>query len=91
MISAITKEKISAGDVITIDKANGHITRLGRSFSRSKDYDAVSNDVLFLYEYDGRSALCNVPKASCNSARRWFTQYYSIQPLLCRCLSMMWM
>ena len=45
MINAITKEKISAGDVITIDKANGKITRLGRSFSRSKDYDAVSNDV----------------------------------------------
>lgn len=45
MINAITKEKISSGDVITIDKANGKITRLGRSFSRSKDYDAVSNDV----------------------------------------------
>ena len=45
MINSITKEKISAGDVITIDKANGHISRLGRSFSRSKDYDAVSNDV----------------------------------------------
>ena len=45
MINAIAKEKISAGDVITIDKANGKITRLGRSFSRSKDYDAVSGDV----------------------------------------------
>ena len=45
MINSITKEKISAGDVITIDKANGHISRLGRSFSRSKDYDAISSDV----------------------------------------------
>lgn len=45
MINSITKEKVSAGDVITIDKANGRITRLGRSFSRSKDYDAVSSDV----------------------------------------------
>ena len=45
MINAIAKEKISAGDVITIDKANGKITRLGRSFSRSKDFDAVSGDV----------------------------------------------
>ena len=45
MINSLTKEKISAGDVITIDKANGRITRLGRSFSRSKDYDAVSTDV----------------------------------------------
>ena len=49
MINSITKEKISAGDVITIDKANGHISRLGRSFSRSKDYDAISSDV-FLKE-----------------------------------------
>ncbi|KAK8829758.1 hypothetical protein WA577_001152 [Blastocystis sp. JDR] len=48
MINAITKEKISAGDVITIDKANGKITRLGRSFSRSKDYDAVSNDTKYV-------------------------------------------
>ena len=47
MINSITKEKISAGDVITIDKANGHISRLGRSFSRSKDYDAISSDVLY--------------------------------------------
>ena len=45
MINSLTKEKISAGDVITIDKANGRITRLGRYFSRSKDYDAVSTDV----------------------------------------------
>ena len=45
MINAIAKEKISAGDVITIDKANGKITRLGRSFSRSKDFDAVRGDV----------------------------------------------
>ena len=70
MISAITKEKISAGDVITIDKANGHITRLGRSFSRSKDYDAVSNDVLFFYVSDCRSALYSVLKESCNNARK---------------------
>ena len=49
MINAITEEKISAGDVITIDKANGHISRLGRSFSRSKDYDAISNDVASLF------------------------------------------
>ena len=35
----------SAPSVDDIDKANGKITRLGRSFSRSKDYDAVSSDV----------------------------------------------
>ena len=55
MINAISKEKISSGDVITIDKANGKITRLGRSFSRSKDYDAVSSDVFpFFSLYTGK-------------------------------------
>ena len=41
MIEALTKEKVAAGDVITIDKASGRITRLGRSFSRSRDFDAM--------------------------------------------------
>merc|ERR1719421_1395738 len=34
-------EKISAGDVITIDKSTGKISLLGRSFARSRDYDAM--------------------------------------------------
>eukprot|EP00954_Amorphochlora_amoebiformis_P023024 1357417-Amorphochlora_amoeboformis.AAC.2 len=41
MIEALSKEKITAGDVITIDKASGRITKLGRSFTRSHDYDAM--------------------------------------------------
>ena len=41
MIEALTKTKVSAGDVIAIDKASGKITRLGRSFARSRDYDAM--------------------------------------------------
>lgn len=41
MVEALSKEKISAGDVITIDKASGKIGRLGRSFSRATDYDAM--------------------------------------------------
>mmetsp|Transcript_17741 Transcript_17741/g.24928 ORF Transcript_17741/g.24928 Transcript_17741/m.24928 type:complete len:465 (+) Transcript_17741:109-1503(+) len=41
MIDAITKEKISSGDVIAIDKASGKISKLGRSFARSHDYDAM--------------------------------------------------
>jgi len=41
MIEALTAEKVSAGDVITIDKATGKITKLGRSFTRSRDYDAM--------------------------------------------------
>lgn len=32
-------------DVITIDKASGKITKLGRSFSRARDYDAMGPDV----------------------------------------------
>lgn len=41
MIDALQKEKVSAGDVITIDKASGKVTKLGRSFTRSRDYDAM--------------------------------------------------
>ena len=40
MIEAISKEKIISGDVITIDKASGRISKVGRSFSRAADYDA---------------------------------------------------
>lgn len=42
MMEALTKEKVAAGDIITIDKATGRVTKLGRSFSRSRDYDATS-------------------------------------------------
>ena len=41
MIDSLTKEKCQAGDVITIDKATGRIAVLGRSFTRSRDYDAM--------------------------------------------------
>ena len=41
MIESITKEKIQVGDVITIDKASGRISRLGRSFARASDFDAM--------------------------------------------------
>ena len=45
MIDALTKEKVLAGDVIVIDKTSGKITKLGRSFARSRDYDAMGADV----------------------------------------------
>jgi RuvB-like protein 2 len=48
MIDSLTKEKVSAGDVITIDKASGKITKLGRSFSRSRDYDAMGAQTRFV-------------------------------------------
>jgi RuvB-like protein 2 len=42
------KEKVTAGDVVTIDKATGRVTKLGRSFARSKDYDAMGPAVRFV-------------------------------------------
>ena len=44
MIESIMKEKVIAGDVITIDKASGKITKLGRSFTRARDYDATGRE-----------------------------------------------
>ncbi|KAI0982840.1 hypothetical protein GJ496_008247 [Pomphorhynchus laevis] len=53
MIDAVLKEKISAGDIITIDKANGRISKIGRSFTRSKDYDATGPQMRFIQTPDG--------------------------------------
>ena len=41
MITALQKQNVQAGDVIAIDKSSGKITKLGRSFARSRDYDAM--------------------------------------------------
>jgi RuvB-like protein 2 len=41
MIESLTKEGVTAGDVVSIDKASGRIMKLGRSFTRSRDYDAT--------------------------------------------------
>merc|ERR1719313_3057419 len=41
MIECLQSEKVTSGDVITIDKATGKISKLGRSFTRSRDYDAM--------------------------------------------------
>lgn len=48
MIESLTKEKVQTGDVITIDKATGKITRLGRSFTRARDYDAMGPQTKFV-------------------------------------------
>ncbi|PFH32168.1 RuvB family 2 protein [Besnoitia besnoiti] len=48
MIDALTKEGVTAGDVITIDKSTGKVTRVGRGFSRAKDYDAVGPATRFV-------------------------------------------
>ncbi|EMR09241.1 RuvB-like helicase 2 [Pneumocystis murina B123] len=48
MIDALTKEKVIAGDVILIDKASGKISKLGCSFARARDYDAMGSDTKFV-------------------------------------------
>ncbi|KAL7276125.1 RuvB-like protein 2 [Rhizina undulata] len=48
MIDALSKEKVIAGDIISIDKASGKITKLGRSFTKSRDYDAMGPDTKFI-------------------------------------------
>ncbi|XP_003738264.1 ruvB-like 2 [Galendromus occidentalis] len=40
MIESMLKEKVVAGDIISIDKATGKVTKLGRSFTKERDYDA---------------------------------------------------
>ena len=45
MIDQLQKEKVLAGDVVSIDKTSGRISKLGRSFGRAKDYDAMGADV----------------------------------------------
>ena len=53
MIDSMTKERVMAGDVISIDKSSGKITKLGRSYTRSRDYDAMGADTKFVQCPDG--------------------------------------
>jgi len=53
MIESFDEQKISAGDVITIDKATGKIARLGKSFTKSKDYDAMGPQTRFVQVPEG--------------------------------------
>jgi len=48
MIESLSREKVQAGDIITIDKATGKITKLGRSFTRARDYDAMGPQTKFV-------------------------------------------
>lgn len=45
MVDQLSKEKVLAGDVVQIDKGSGRIIKLGRSFGRARDYDALGADV----------------------------------------------
>ncbi|MCJ1387219.1 RuvB-like protein 2 [Xylographa bjoerkii] len=53
MIDSMSKERVMAGDIISIDKASGKITKLGRSYTRSRDYDAMGADTKFVQCPDG--------------------------------------
>ncbi|GAU91115.1 hypothetical protein RvY_03433 [Ramazzottius varieornatus] len=53
MIESIIKENIAAGDIITIDKATGRIAKLGRSFTRARDYDAQGAQTRFIQTPEG--------------------------------------
>lgn len=53
MIESLTKQKVMAGDVITIDKASGKITVVGRSFARARDYDAMGPQTKFVQTPEG--------------------------------------
>ncbi|XP_065335669.1 ruvB-like 2 [Cloeon dipterum] len=48
MIESLMKEKVRSGDIIVIDKATGKISKLGRSFTRARDYDATGAQTKFV-------------------------------------------
>lgn len=48
LIDALVKEGITAGDIISIDRGSGKVSKIGRGFSRAKDYDAVGPTTRFV-------------------------------------------
>merc|ERR1712194_965810 len=48
MIQQVQGDGIQAGDVVTIDKSSGKVSLLGKSFARSKDYDAMGANTRFV-------------------------------------------
>lgn len=53
MIDNILREKIQAGDVINLDKSTGKIVKLGRSLTKSRDFDAMGPQTKFVQCPDG--------------------------------------
>lgn len=53
MIDNVLREKVQAGDVISMDKSTGKIVKLGRSLTRSKDFDAMGPQTKFVQCPDG--------------------------------------
>ncbi|KXN69144.1 TIP49-domain-containing protein [Conidiobolus coronatus NRRL 28638] len=48
MIESLNKEKVIAGDIISIEKGSGTITKLGRSITRATEYDAFGSETKFI-------------------------------------------
>lgn len=53
MIDSMLREKVQAGDVISMDKSTGKIVKLGRSLVKSSDYDAMGPQTRFVQCPDG--------------------------------------
>eukprot|EP01013_Petalomonas_cantuscygni_P034219 TRINITY_DN61706_c0_g1_i1.p1 TRINITY_DN61706_c0_g1~~TRINITY_DN61706_c0_g1_i1.p1 ORF type:complete len:535 (-),score=148.86 TRINITY_DN61706_c0_g1_i1:362-1966(-) len=48
LIDALAKEKVQVGDVVAIDKNAGRVSKLGRSFLKQKDFDAMDTSKRFV-------------------------------------------
>ncbi|UKJ88867.1 DNA helicase [Theileria orientalis] len=48
LIDALKRENVTVGDIIQIDKTSGKVTKLGRAYSYSHDYDAMAPNVNFI-------------------------------------------
>lgn len=76
MIDSLSKEKVLAGDIVSIDKASGKVSKLGRSFARSRDYDAMGADVrsftssLVSSRMTGLDKIRSVPRRRDTEAKR---------------------
>lgn len=53
MIDALVKDKVQSGDVISLDKSTGKVTRLGRSYSRVHDFEVMPPNIKFVNCPDG--------------------------------------
>lgn len=53
LIEALQKEKVQAKDIITIDKATGRVTKIGRSLAATGDYDAMGPETRYVQTPQG--------------------------------------
>lgn len=47
MIEGLMNEKVTVGDIISVDKSSGKVNKLGRSFAKASEFDAVSPQTRF--------------------------------------------